>query len=544
MNEKSKILPSKPRYVDTLAPISKARYIDKIRLIDNKDPYEIAKAEWSTDVNKCPDIQYPDIVNYLVNTQSAYTLSDMKAYKSLESYNYFVSGWVKEMSNLTINSKCLVSGKKVVGKPVEEIDFTSAKSKKKRLDALICNTPLIVKVVKNVPNIPPPSVNELADFFEGLYCSGTKPALLSLVPGYAHHYVPKSLDKKFPLVLSELRDENFVTADKDHLLENCREVFKTLTLNDEEVRNVELETRNQANSREWHRFRIGRITASRIKAVCHASNEKPPQSLIKAICYPETVKLNTKATKFGCDHEKEARKQYIDIMRKEHENFFVKENGLVLNKKYPHLGASPDGLGSCDCCGDVCIEIKCPFGKKDSKIDDTFECLETFGGQLRLKRKHQYYYQVQCHLLVSENEFCDFIVWTEKDCQCERIPVDNEFCQNMLMQSKQFFESAILPELIGKLYSRPTISDKTVVPVVSNTLACASNSSVGNIAGACGTTDQNILICICQTLYNPDTDDVIGCDDENCPYMWFHFKCMKIKRVPKGAWICPVCRNK
>ncbi|KAL3881744.1 hypothetical protein ACJMK2_028139 [Sinanodonta woodiana] len=308
MNEKSKILPSKPRYVDTLAPISKARYVDKIRLIDNKDPYEIAKAE------------------------CAYTLRDMKAYKSLESYNHFVSGWVKEMSNLTINSKCLVSGKKVVGKPVEEIDFTSAKSKKKRLDAINCK----------------------GYFFEGLYCFGTKLALLSLVPGYAHHYVPKSLDKKFPLVLSELRDENFVTADKDHLLEHCRKVFKTLTLNNEEVRN-------------------------------------PPQSFIKAICYPETVKLNTKATRFGCDHEKEARKQYIDIMRKEHENFCFKENGLVLNKMYPHLGASPDGSGSCDCCGDVCIEIKCLFGKKDSKIDDTFECLETFGGQLRLKRKHQYY---------------------------------------------------------------------------------------------------------------------------------------------------------
>ncbi|KAL3861378.1 hypothetical protein ACJMK2_007414 [Sinanodonta woodiana] len=422
MNEKSKILPSKPRYVDTLAPIRKARYIDKIRLIDNKDPYEIAKAEWSTDVNKCSDIQYPDIVNYLVNTQSAHTLSDMKAYKSLESYNYFVSEWVKEMSNLTINSKYLVSGKKVVGKPAEEIDFTSAKSKKKRLDALICNTPLIVKVVKNFPNIPPPSVNELADFFKGLYCSGTKPALLSLVPGYAHHYVPKSLDKKFPLVLSELRDENFVTADKDHLLEHCREVFKTLTNRFGGL--VVRANENLANSREWHRFRIGRITASRIKA---------------AICYPETVKLNTKATRFGCDHEKEARKQYIDIMRKEHENFFVKENGLVLNNKYPHLGASPDGLGSCDCCGDVCIEIKCPFGKKDSKIDDTFEYLETFGGQLRLKRKHQYYYQVQCHLLVSENEFCDFIVWTEKDCQCERIPVDKNFLSKHVDAIKTVF---------------------------------------------------------------------------------------------------------
>ncbi|KAL3874730.1 hypothetical protein ACJMK2_037702 [Sinanodonta woodiana] len=45
MTEKSKVLTFTPRYVDTLDPICKSGYMDKIRLIDNKDPYEIPKAE-------------------------------------------------------------------------------------------------------------------------------------------------------------------------------------------------------------------------------------------------------------------------------------------------------------------------------------------------------------------------------------------------------------------------------------------------------------------------------------------------------------------
>jgi hypothetical protein len=42
-----------------------------------KDPYEMEKAEWSADMSEWPEVTYPDIVNYLVYTQSAYTLDAM-----------------------------------------------------------------------------------------------------------------------------------------------------------------------------------------------------------------------------------------------------------------------------------------------------------------------------------------------------------------------------------------------------------------------------------------------------------------------------------
>lgn len=120
---------------------------------------------------------------------------------------------------------------KVEGKPVKDIDFTSAKSKKKQLDTAISNcnspgTPLQTKQQKNVQKIPPLSDDELSNFFKGLHETGTKPVLLSLVPQYAEYYKPKALDKKFPLVLSELRDENFISVQKKTLMTHCEEILE------------------------------------------------------------------------------------------------------------------------------------------------------------------------------------------------------------------------------------------------------------------------------------------------------------------------------
>lgn len=41
-----------------------------------------------------PRVEYPDIVNYLVLQTSWATNQQMKAYKSMDAFNFFVSGWV------------------------------------------------------------------------------------------------------------------------------------------------------------------------------------------------------------------------------------------------------------------------------------------------------------------------------------------------------------------------------------------------------------------------------------------------------------------
>ena len=84
-------------YLKKLEGDAQKRYIEKIKLIDNEDPYSIKKSEMSSDKSLFPSITYPDIVNYLLFAPSPVTQEELKAYKSLESYNQFVSGWIKEM---------------------------------------------------------------------------------------------------------------------------------------------------------------------------------------------------------------------------------------------------------------------------------------------------------------------------------------------------------------------------------------------------------------------------------------------------------------
>ena len=73
------------------------------------------KSDYSENVELLPSVQYPDIVNYLVLQTSWATKSQMKAYKSMDAYNFFVSGWVN-----TLYMRCVGTDKVVVFARVSE----------------------------------------------------------------------------------------------------------------------------------------------------------------------------------------------------------------------------------------------------------------------------------------------------------------------------------------------------------------------------------------------------------------------------------------
>ena len=56
-----------------------------------------------------------------------------------------------------------------------------------------------------------------------------------------------------------------------------------------------------------------------------------------------------------------ANAEYEKTMRKTHVNFVVTKCGAIINKKYPYLHGTPDFLCECDCCGEGCGEVKCPY---------------------------------------------------------------------------------------------------------------------------------------------------------------------------------------
>ena len=84
------------KYYHGLGSQDKDRYLEKLSSVQ-VDPYLIMKNQWEDDVKLFPAVSYPDIVTYLLFTKSPFTAENLKAYKSLEAYNQFVSGWVRDL---------------------------------------------------------------------------------------------------------------------------------------------------------------------------------------------------------------------------------------------------------------------------------------------------------------------------------------------------------------------------------------------------------------------------------------------------------------
>ncbi|KAI1401061.1 inhibitor of growth proteins N-terminal histone-binding-domain-containing protein [Hypoxylon fuscum] len=44
--------------------------------------------------------------------------------------------------------------------------------------------------------------------------------------------------------------------------------------------------------------------------------------------------------------------------------------------------------------------------------------------------------------------------------------------------------------------------------------------------------------CLCQHV---SYGDMVACDNNDCPYEWFHWSCVGLKSEPEGRWYCPAC---
>lgn len=167
----------------------------------------------------------------------------------------------------------------------------------------------------------------------------------------------------------------------------------------------------------------------------------PSLSLIKKICYQN--EFRSCATTWGQDHEATARRKYGDAMSSFHNSFTMKESGLLLHTSYPFLAASPDGTVTCSCCGNGCIEIKCPYKFQDNSIEEMINLgsylKKDEQGNIFLLPTHQYMYQIQTQLLVTEYNYCDLFVWTKIDSVQIRIKPSNAMFEEIKEKAFNFF---------------------------------------------------------------------------------------------------------
>ena len=91
-------------YFRSLDEVAKKRYQEKLAMLGHggmKDPYvainEVGLSIQCLEWQEWPCVEYPDIYNYFVASPSCYTKEQLRAYKSLDGYKYFVDGWVSNV---------------------------------------------------------------------------------------------------------------------------------------------------------------------------------------------------------------------------------------------------------------------------------------------------------------------------------------------------------------------------------------------------------------------------------------------------------------
>lgn len=189
-------------------------------------------------------------------------------------------------------------------------------------------------------------------------------------------------------------------------------------------------------SEEWHKARIGMITASRFKdAIAQGrsggvgkTSENYAYEIVGEILTgePADVYINA-AMEWGLEQEPYAKLAYEEhTLNKIHETGFIEKEEMI--------GGSPDGLIG----KDGMIEVKCPSSHIHAR-------------NLHNKKvPSEYVPQVQGLLWIAGRKWCDFVSYRPKcDLMIVRIDYDEKYVNELVEKLRGFrsFVKQILEEL-------------------------------------------------------------------------------------------------
>ena len=96
---------------------------------------------------------------------------------------------------------------------------------------------------------------------------------------------------------------------------------------------------------------------------------------------------------------------------------------MFLDIAKSYLGATPDQLVNCKCCGEGLHEVKCPYAKRHTKRDSEnldYIIFDNDANICKLKFNHSYA-QVQGQMAITQKKWCDFFVYRAHGYYLERI---------------------------------------------------------------------------------------------------------------------------
>lgn len=246
--------------------------------------------------------------------------------------------------------------------------------------------------------------------------------------------------------------------------------FKSLNFDTDFATAIDIEnkTQDQRDCQMWLREHQDRITASNFGNIIFRK-ALPSEAFLTNLFTSFNKTIIAASITYGCRHEEHAKAKYLEVFAKD--NVHLHKCGFVVNPEFSFLGATPDAKvcknGKCGI-----MEIKCPFSCRNLTIHEAIETVNNFllvrsdNGLVTLRTNHPYYAQVQGQLLITGTDFCEFVVYTQKDIHIETIMPDHCFLTDMLNKLCSFYKD----------YGKPYI-EKQNLPALSSVPAPADAST-------------------------------------------------------------------
>ncbi|CAK1598853.1 unnamed protein product [Parnassius mnemosyne] len=236
------------------------------------------------------------------------------------------------------------------------------------------------------------------------------------------------------------------------------EFLKQIGLSDQQRDDLQIHTIDQSSSQEWLENRKNRLTASIFGKICKRKENISCAPLVRSIVKPQIIS-NVPSIKYGKANEQTALAQ---LSRQE--SITITRCGLYIDKTLQFLGASPDGSYKNKEGKTGLVEIKCPFSAKNMQSDEAVKAKKIKFWKYNAKnntfsvdKNHDYYFQIQSQLNITEIDMCLFSIWTgeEHSMKIEYVKRDPEFWQDkMVGPLSKFYLNCLLLELIDSRMER------------------------------------------------------------------------------------------
>ena len=220
-----------------------------------------------------------------------------------------------------------------------------------------------------------------------------------------------------PEPLTSVYDPTAINLSNEELKIRCTRAYEKYKneFAQNQFSNISFHTCAELANPSWQLHRAGRITASICKEFfCTDHTQITNKTLFEKIMQ-YTIRKPTNQMQYGSAMESSARDWYFATQKQKHVNLSVREAGFHVRVNYPFLGASPDGIVSCDCHDQKLLEIKYPSKYEDGFLnwenDKDFPLAKDYSP----KTSHQYYFQVQLQIFMCKFSSVDFLFYSLKN---------------------------------------------------------------------------------------------------------------------------------